>query len=161
MITKVIERYKHIPLNYNILEFFDLAINIAITKLEIMNANNGRNLDEINEIDDITELLNNASLLYLNLTLNDIDSGVFDFRTMAEMDINKTRSIYYQRWGINTYDQIKNKIMQSDDLVYLDYTTCIDKELSNIILFTSVILSSERSEEYIKKKLEMFLLLIL
>ena len=63
---------------------------------------------------------------------------------MATTDYNKYRSLYYQRWTIKSYYQIKDQIIKNDELMYVDYTSCVSN-LDEDIIFISVILPSERS----------------
>ena len=132
MINKMIDGI--IELNANILEFFDLATNLVSSKIQISSLRRLRNLQDENngeininleeEKKRINDLIEKASKLYYQINLDDIKSGIYNLN-MATTDYNKYRSLYYQRWTIKSYYQIKDQIIKNDELMYVDYTSCV------------------------------------
>ena len=143
--AKTDEKFVHT----NILEFIDLAINIFSSKYQY-NKKYMRNLQYNGDgnitydLFTINEIMENASMIYLNITLKELQRGTYNLN-MATSEYNITRSLYYQRWTILSYNQIKNQIMNNSDyneLMYIDYTSCVKE---GNILFINIILPTELS----------------
>ena len=140
MINKMIDGI--IELNANILEFFDLATNLVSSKIQISSLRRLRNLQDENngeininleeEKKRINDLIEKASKLYYQITLDDIKSRIYNLNmatTENENDVSESEIqnilSHYKKLGKN-----EEKYVESFDRIAGQYT---DQQLKVII----------------------------